>query len=501
MSTFGALANSLPLYTSAAPQIKYALVKGVLKGEDVTLVQPVIPWPKEASSAPEPTAIPSERPDTDGRLSGEHSSSQGAFGAFCVFDGHNGPQAAQSCKRDFLRLLLGQLPPGPMPQDPELPEFAGWRESIQKALAVTFHQMQHSFASSGVLAGTTATCVLQTGCLVTVANVGDSLGLLDTGYDVLAITADHRVCDSAEEQDRVTQLGGTITNVDRSGHGPSADPVNGLGPLRIWPGGVANARAIGDFDVPGYLLPCPHIHQLVVPRQGGRMVIASDGVWDAFDMKRVAKLTRSHPTAVAAGKILTTVVRAQGGLRDDTSLIVVDILPPGVDSFPEAIGRKKPSSGGTSSGQKELAAARTAVQSSSWCCMSRPAVIEADASVYNASVHSDPSVHPDISLRSRPLARMLADVDVAAVLGLMPGVRRPFSGLWRDAVLLAALVETQKDALEVFNNSFGQRRQGLKPAHSTHSVASLPYVDDSAHGANEMGKLDGCNTSSCTEGV
>ena len=51
-------------------------------------------------------------------------------------------------------------------------------------MAVSYTQLQHTFASKGINAGTTATVVLQTGWLITCANVGDSLGFIDTGAEV-----------------------------------------------------------------------------------------------------------------------------------------------------------------------------------------------------------------------------------------------------------------------------------------------------------------------------
>ena len=62
--------------------------------------------------------------------------------------------------------------------------FEVWRQDLQRALAVAFAQTQHTFAAKGVEAGTTATVVLQTGWLVTCANVGDSLGFIDHGNEV-----------------------------------------------------------------------------------------------------------------------------------------------------------------------------------------------------------------------------------------------------------------------------------------------------------------------------
>ena len=219
-----------------------------------------------------------------------------------------------------------------------------WRGKVQAALASTFHDLQASWAARGKLGGATCTVALVCGRLLTVANVGDSLALLDTGASVMALTGDHRVHNSKREQERVRALGGLVTSIDAGrGCGPAADPRTGLGPLRVWPGGVANARAIGDLDVPGgFLLPAPHVTQVRLPADGAaRVVLASDGIWDSVDIHRAAKVARGHAAPEAADRILTQSVRAQGGVpRDDATVVVFDVLPPGAPSFAEALGRK-----------------------------------------------------------------------------------------------------------------------------------------------------------------
>ena len=55
-----------------------------------------------------------------------------------------------------------------------------------------------------------------------------------------------------------------------SGSGPAAkDPYRkgatlGVGPLRLWPGGLCLSRAIGDFDVGDAVLSLPYICQVHV---------------------------------------------------------------------------------------------------------------------------------------------------------------------------------------------------------------------------------------------
>ena len=44
--------------------------------------------------------------------------------------------------------------------------------------------------------------------------------------------------------------------------GPATRMDNGVGPLRIWPGGLCLSRAIGDFDVGDSVIPFPHVMQV-----------------------------------------------------------------------------------------------------------------------------------------------------------------------------------------------------------------------------------------------
>ena len=59
-------------------------------------------------------------------------------------------------------------------------------------------------------------------------------------------------------------------------------------------------------------------------------MLCSDGVWDAFDhTSRIYKLSRTWAVENVPQRLISSIVRAYGGLRDDTSIVVVDIMPPG----------------------------------------------------------------------------------------------------------------------------------------------------------------------------
>ncbi|KAF8406333.1 hypothetical protein HHK36_008420 [Tetracentron sinense] len=60
---------------------------------------------------------------------------------------------------------------------------------------------------------------------------------------------------------------------------------------------------------------------------GGRLIISSDGVWDALSSETALNCSRGMPADAAAAQIVKEALHGKG-LRDDTTCIVVDIVPP-----------------------------------------------------------------------------------------------------------------------------------------------------------------------------
>nr|GEW49812.1 probable protein phosphatase 2C 12 [Tanacetum cinerariifolium] len=100
-----------------------------------------------------------------------------------------------------------------------------------------------------------------------------------------------------------------------------------IGPLRCWPGGLCLSRSIGDRDVGEFIVPVPYVKQVKLSSAGGRLVIASDGVWDILSAEEALECSRGLAPEAAAAQIVKETVQVKG-LRDDTTCIVVDILPP-----------------------------------------------------------------------------------------------------------------------------------------------------------------------------
>lgn len=235
------------------------------------------------------------------------------FSVFAIFDGHNGNAAAIYTRDNLLNHVLAAIPRG-LGRDE-------WLNALPRALVAGFVKTDKEFQRRGETSGTTATFVIVDRWTVTVACVGDSRCVLDVqGGAVSDLTVDHRLEDNAEERQRVTASGGEVGRLSIVGGVE-------IGPLRCWPGGLCLSRSIGDVDVGEFIVPIPYVKQVKLSNVGGRLIIASDGVWDALSSEMAAKSCHGLPADLAARQVVKETLRARG-LKDDTTCIVVDIIPP-----------------------------------------------------------------------------------------------------------------------------------------------------------------------------
>ncbi|WVZ56658.1 hypothetical protein U9M48_007152 [Paspalum notatum var. saurae] len=257
------------------------------------------------------------------RVPGDPSS---AFSVFAVFDGHNGVSAAVFSKEKLLEHVMSAVPQGISRED--------WLQVLPRALVAGFVKTDIDFQRKGETSGTTATLVVVDGFTVTVASVGDSRCILDTqGGEVSLLTVDHRLEENAEERERVTASGGEVSRLNLCGG-------QEVGPLRCWPGGLCLSRSIGDTDVGEFIVPVPHVKQVKLPNTGGRLIIASDGIWDALSSETAAQACRGLPAELAAKLVVKQALKTSG-LKDDTTCVVVDIIPSDHCSTPPALSPKK----------------------------------------------------------------------------------------------------------------------------------------------------------------
>ncbi|KAL8166351.1 hypothetical protein V2J09_007850 [Rumex salicifolius] len=248
------------------------------------------------------------KPDCQ-RIPGNPSTS---FSVFAIFDGHNGISAAIFAKGNLLSNVLTAVPQNASREE--------WLQALPRALVAGFVKTDIEFQQKGETSGTTATLVVVDGWTVTVASVGDSRCILDTqGGEVSLLTVDHRLEENVEERERVIASGGEVGRLNVYGDSQ-------VGPLRCWPGGLCLSRSIGDTDVGEYIVPVPHVKQVKLSNAGGRLIIASDGIWDALSSDYAAKTCRGLPADLAAKLVVKEALRSRG-LKDDTTCLVVDITP------------------------------------------------------------------------------------------------------------------------------------------------------------------------------
>ena len=351
--------------------------------------------------------------------------SAAGLGVFCVFDGHNGAEAAAMLEEvfpDILRDALRRQAGGDAPSkrasfDPAEGDWGLRQRRVRGALGAAFVRADND---TRVLkkGGATATALVVDevpgGWLVTVANVGDSHAFLYTpkeaaapvisreplGFDASAPAgparaASVRSLDSGSSIQTAfggdSQRGSGSGGSSRSRSGRSKSGVFGssrksqsvhcltqehraetnaaevariegsgtgavirrhkigimeVGPLRVWPGGLALTRTIGDHDVgPAVIAEPDFSHVFVSAETGGRVVMASDGYWDVVTRAKLSRDVKEAAPDAAARKLVEVALteytmklsrrgREPGreytpGLivEDDTSILVLDFMP------------------------------------------------------------------------------------------------------------------------------------------------------------------------------
>ena len=309
------------------PALRVAHSRKVQKGEDFSFAVPDARW-----------VVPGDDASSDPKRAVH-------FSAFGLFDGHGGKDCAAHCASETLPALLAALDRlGPVPRDVD-PEDA-FEARLPAALAAAFATLDAAFLARDIHSGATATVVVVCGRCVTTAAVGDSLATLDcTGGGPKGskgggagggggdphhhppapphkLSPEHRLDTSASERERVLAAGAEV----RATAFEDGRPV---GPLRVWPGGLAVSRSIGDRDGKrgGGVISEPEVTRVVVPDEqpGFRIVLASDGLWDAATVKQSQRCSGRCATGAAAAA-LCKLAREQKDNRDDITVVVIDAL-------------------------------------------------------------------------------------------------------------------------------------------------------------------------------
>ena len=209
---------------------------------------------------------------------------------FAIFDGHGGPDVALYCADHLHRVIAHMLKENGNVEDVIVQAFA---EVNKKAAA------QHQYI------GCTAAVVLVMQNIVYAANVGDSRIVLVENGRAVRISVDHKTSDP-EEAKRVIERGGHIVQ----------------GRLE---GVLAVTRAIGDGALAPAISCEPHLKRFK-RRDGTRLIIACDGIWDVIKDEEAAEIIKKRANAAEAARVLKDEA-LQRGTTDNVTCVVVNLTP------------------------------------------------------------------------------------------------------------------------------------------------------------------------------
>lgn len=205
-----------------------------------------------------------------------------------IADGHGGSKVAQIC-RDNLSNLIEELSNQTIPTPQEF-------ENIFQKLHTLSYDHYSGAALSVCIIDKASRCI---GC----ANVGDVHCYIVSPSSYTILNTSHRLQDNAAER---TRLGDSVR-------------INLIGPPRMFPGGLACSRGIGDYDCPTSSCKPAVCYETI--GQYDDLIIASDGIWDSVAIKRVMNTVRQTHSA-------HTVIRLRSHYPDDASVIVASHQEP-----------------------------------------------------------------------------------------------------------------------------------------------------------------------------
>ncbi|EFN54940.1 hypothetical protein CHLNCDRAFT_134688 [Chlorella variabilis] len=330
---------------------------------------------------------------------------------FAVFDGHNGPRAARFAADNVAQIVEGFLPPWVSnAADPAAPA-PQMAAQLQEALVLAFLELHRQFGGVGRKGGCTATVALQAGRLLTVASLGSGRCVLDMGClgSLLTLSVEHRISSNVAERQRLSAAGCEVAYMDVGSLGPARHPGRGDGVLRLWPGGLALSRSIGDFAISEAVL---------LPPSGGRLILATEGVWGHG--QDLLQLMHNAPLKTASFKVVKAISTSRQN-HVDASIIVADILPPRVQSFQSVCRRQQQqpvAAPAVTSEHRHRQFLDSSTEALKMLFRRSGGIRQPEEAMPPAPALAPPSASDQSQVVAS--AELLADIDSAALLGLAP---------------------------------------------------------------------------------
>jgi serine/threonine protein phosphatase PrpC len=207
-----------------------------------------------------------------------------------VYDGHNGPFAAQHAARRLHEIFLCQLLLDGSPQ---------------KAFRRSYELISEELKTQD--SGTTAVNVLIKEQRVFAANVGDARAIVVNRSGHRQLTVDHRL-DNPIELERIKKMGGLVRY-----------PYAYRGDLGLMP-----TRTIGDrYFKPVGVIALPSVSEHNLSEGDIVAIVACDGLFDVMTNEEIAEMARNCPEAKELVQILKNEVLVNRSGRDNLTIIAI----------------------------------------------------------------------------------------------------------------------------------------------------------------------------------
>ncbi|NXJ82674.1 PPM1L phosphatase, partial [Trogon melanurus] len=226
---------------------------------------------------------------------------------FGIFDGHGGEATAEYVKSRLPEVLKQHL------QDYEKDKensVLSYQTILEQQILSIDREMLEKLTVSYDEAGTTCLIALLSDKELTVANVGDSRGVLcDKDGNAIPLSHDHKPY-QLKERKRIKRAGGFIS-------------FNGSWRVQ---GILAMSRSLGDYPLKNLnvVIPDPDILTFDLDKlQPEFMILASDGLWDAFSNEEAVRFIKERldePHFGAKSIVLQSFYR---GCPDNITVMVV----------------------------------------------------------------------------------------------------------------------------------------------------------------------------------
>ncbi|MES1912004.1 MAG: hypothetical protein MHM6MM_004352 [Cercozoa sp. M6MM] len=255
---------------------------------------------------------------------------------YAVFDGHGGKTAAVYTSA-YLHTEVANRPC--FLENP--------RQALREGILKVHDDFVSPILDSGrkSSSGTCAIVAYVEDTRVVVANVGDSRAVLSRNGHAVPLSDDHKP-DRPDELQRVREAGGMVgknlqdairrSQSAKRGGGRSFSscwhsvceyfcsvPVPGV--MRVFPGGLAISRSIGDLEAE-FVVAEPEFFEAELRPEDEFLILACDGVWDVLTNQEAVRHVARHLSrgADAAAEALVDQAFAHGS-SDNISVIVIQL--------------------------------------------------------------------------------------------------------------------------------------------------------------------------------